>query len=423
MSVTDYIKNEFTNFKTTYGNRIKKIVLSAPFWIILVALFIGIFFGIRTYKALDARIEQNMARYWEAGGDTSYRQLTVFGRGVLSGELTSAPQYIDNNSSIALSDISLIREKLQAVVDSDANRKVVPGKTADTPDGWEDCYSTWFTGTVSYEQISSDTEIYAVGGNFRAFHPFECLSGGFLPTDAVDNYQIVLNDDLAWKMFSSYDVTGRMVQINDKNFTVIGVIKEHSSRLDELAGTENCRAYIYFSAAKDMASSDETGLTTLAVLAYEVMLPEAIRGVARTDIISALPSYSAENSSLIIVDNTSRFSIKNIWDSMVPFGVEEQKTVGFSFPYWETAARLTVNNVFFYAVFIAFAIFLLLIGIITAVLRNRKFAYKNIVIEGAIESGSEDDLELEAGEDKKFLGTSRKALLLESKSDKSESEG
>ena len=86
------------------------------------------------------------------------------------------------------------------------------------------------------------------------------MSGGFLPEDPVDTFQIVINDVLAWKFFRSYDVTGHMVEIDGKLFTIIGVVEEKNTKVAELAGEQDSRAFIYFGALGALYGGDSKNI-------------------------------------------------------------------------------------------------------------------------------------------------------------------
>ena len=121
----------------------------------------------------------------------------------------------------------------------------------------------------------------------------------------------------------SYDIIGERVVFADREFIVSGVVREQDSAIDREVGTDAPRAYIYFNAlesiAKDSGATFDPGADTsnlsaesqellsgadgtsgeaistsseCAILCYEAMLPELVKGVANTDIKSAIPGYT-----------------------------------------------------------------------------------------------------------------------------------
>ena len=56
---------------------------------------------------------------------------------------------------------------------------------------------------------------------------------------------------------------------------------------------------------------------------------------------------------------------------MLPLGETEKERMGYEFPYWERAAQMTEQRLFYDFVITAFGILLLLIGVIMAALKIR----------------------------------------------------
>ena len=329
MGFIDAIKNYWKETGRIYAKNFKRVVLTAPFWILAGSLALTSTGIIRYFYLTEARHDQYMASYWGESSDVGFRQLSVFARGIESSGDYPIPLYIDNGSSIKKADINTIRANLQTIVDSSKGNPKDKGLTDDgSPRGWTDCYSSYFDTTVRDANISGEIkesdwkncEIVGIGGDYRAFHPFEYMSGGFLPVTCIDMDQIVLNDSIAWTLFGSYDVVGNRVVIADREFIVTGVVREQDTAIDREVGTDAPRAYIYFNAmeaiAKENASNTDAGssavpsagdtdqsggadqsaaLTTTgecAVLCYEAMLPE----LAEAERKAWIPSEDAEQT-------------------------------------------------------------------------------------------------------------------------------
>src|SRR5574344_177851 len=428
MAFKDSIKEYFRDTGKINRERFRKFVLNAPFFVLLAAVVLIVIGLVGAGKLKAAREDQNMAKYWQQGASTTYRQMSVYARGARNGDSTAPLTYVDTDISLKKSDVSLIRTALQGVVNStNGQNKTVAAVTA--PIGWEDAYSTTVDATVSLPTanssdtaVTADAQLVGVGGNFRAFHPFKYMSGGFLPETICDTNQIVLNDVLAWRFYKSYEVTGNVVLIGGTEYTIIGVVREGDSSVDELAGTQVPRAYIYFdtlaktytpksdsssnssaasgtstgssagtstgstsstsaSAGSTAASGTSTGSTgsdsdsgnaELAIQCYEAMLPELVVGVANSDVKNALPNYSINNPQLYVVSDTGRFSLTRVWDWMFPIGQSESELANYDFPFWEKAAQITTTRLFYEYAVCTSGIVLLFIGGTMAILRARK---------------------------------------------------
>ena len=99
MAFINAIKRYWQETGIIFAGRFKKFVLTAPFWILIIAVAMLVT-GIIRYNILtDARPEQYMAEYWGQDSSVSYRQLTVFSRGYRSGGSIPVPVHISNTGA------------------------------------------------------------------------------------------------------------------------------------------------------------------------------------------------------------------------------------------------------------------------------------------------------------------------------------
>jgi len=417
--------------ETIVSNRraARKFILTAPLVVLLIGIILTGFGCLRYWYLVDNRQDQNMASYWGDGASIGYRHVSVFARGARPNGDTSVPLYIDATSSLRRSDIISIRGKLQSAADAGAAGSGKGGAAQDgSPQGWEDCYSSFLNGTVglipvngSVNSSTNDSvlaQIVGVEGNYTAFHPFAFEAGGFLPQTVTDNKVIVLNDNLAWRFFMSYDVIGRKVSLWGQEFTIIGVVSEPDDKLADQTGANDFRVYVHFAAlesfaidattasgssttsgsstasnsstrttgaaastatAASTASNSSTGTSTsrdVAILCYEAMLPELVRGVAKTDIVNALPSYNSASPQMYVISNTGRFGIVNVYKYMLPLGETMAFLMQFELPFWEKTANLTSEHLFVDMLVVVLGIIFILIGSVMFALKARKMTRK-----------------------------------------------
>lgn len=407
MRFIDKTKELWNTEKGNARRNLLKLILAVPFWFILAALVLMAFGIGRAYYLIDTRPDQKNAEIWQNSSDTSFRHMSVYGGGIRAQGDTSPLTYVEGGKSIHLADIALMRKDLQASSDTGSaagskNIQYVEGRLR----GWEDCYSSTVMATINAIDVrdglavtsgTADAQIVAVGGNYRAFHPFRYLSGGFLPEVPVDPNQIVINDVLAWKFYHSYDVTGNRLEINGQMFTIIGVVEEKSTKVAELAGEQENRAFIYFGTlgtvfdTKDDGASEEKSFSEpadYAIQCYEAMLPELVKGVAVTDFKNALPSYSFSNPQLYVANNTGRFGLIRVLDTVFPLGETDRERMGYEFPYWEKAAQMTEDRLFYDYVIILVAVILLFTGLVMTGLKLRA---KKAVIPDETEPSEPDE--------------------------------
>lgn len=429
----ELLEKEKGNFRRNF----LKLILAVPFWLILGALVL-IGFGVgRAFYLTDTRPDQYVAEAWQNGSETAFRHMTVYAGGIRPGGDTTPMVCAEGNKSIRLADITEMRKSLQssASTGTEAGNKNITFRE-DRLRGWEDCYSSTVMAKIQAIEVreglevetgSADVQIVAVGGNYKAFHPFRYLAGGFLPETPVNTHQIVINDVLAWKFYRSYDVVGHTLIINGEMFTIIGVVEEKNTKVAELAGEQQNRAFIYFGILesvfkKDQDSEDSgngdygdyttgysnvgNGYVDYAIQCYEAMLPELVKGVGVTDFKNALPNYSLSNPQYYVANNTGRFTVTRVFDTMFPLGETDRERLGYEFPYWETAAQMTEERLFYDYTIVGFGIILLLVGLITIAL---KFRAKKAVAPEELELVSEE--EVPVPEEKPLISAKNKPLL------------
>ena len=213
MTVQSNIRRYFKDLYRNNKRRVKKIVLTSHFWILIAGLVLTSV-GIGRYAFLNSkRPDQNMNVYWAADSEMGFRHMSVYGRGARPGGALTPPVYISSGVSLKRSDIIETRTALQNLADSGRGSQSKSGLGTDgRPHGWEDCFSSFLDGNIqtvpaeganSSLAVTSPCNIVAVEGNFPAFHPFRYMSGGFLPEVLDDARQIVINDVLAWKFYKS----------------------------------------------------------------------------------------------------------------------------------------------------------------------------------------------------------------------------
>ena len=332
---------------------------NAPAVILTICVIMCIVSIVCFVNTLRSRPERNASSVWGQGSEASFRHMAVYANGSRASGDTSPATYSEYGKSLAKTDIYNIRKTLQGTVDSAAGIRRRANDRPSDPEGWEDCYCSFANANISCNHqdfnVSSDAAVYAVGGNFKVFHPMEFMSGGFLPTESVDKYQIVLNDELAWRFFSSYDVIGERVSLWGKEFTIIGVVREHNDK--------SFRAYVYFDCLEEYCASSEEKLTP-AVMCYEAMMPEPMKGAAVIDVRNAVPGYDVSSPSFYVVSITDRFSLKQIWDHMMPPGHMREFLQGYELPYWEMSAQSAITTMFVWMVVFVFFIVLALCMVI-----------------------------------------------------------
>ena len=311
--------------------------------IAILLMVVSVIAGISIFRQ---RPERKTASVWSQGGGMGCSHVAVYARGARPSGKSTPSAYTDDGTSLSLDDVNSIRLSLQSVEDLTLGTRRATKDKIEKLEGWADCYSSSLNGPVTAVRVGSedsfDADIYAVGGSFTAMHPLEFMSGGFLSPVTTDKYQVVLNDALAWKIYSSYDVIGERVKLLDKDYTVIGVVREHEDK--------DPRAYIAFECIEEYCSSLEDPVVP-AVMTYEAILPEQAKGSAKFDVCNAIPGYNISSPSYRVVSVTGRYNVFNTFKA--------DATAGYELPFWEEGAVKAESEIKTVAIVFSFGLVML----------------------------------------------------------------
>ena len=208
-----------------------------------------------------------------------------------------------------------------------------------------DAYSGTATVTISSDNAgSTSVKAVGVGGDFFYFHPLYLRAGAYIKSDDLMDDLVVLDEEMAWRLFGGTDLAGLTVTINGTSFVISGVISRESDCATEKAYTGDGGVYMSFSAMKRLVdSADITG--------YEIVMPNPIGGYAKGLLSDSFPIGEGD-----IVENSGRYGLLHLWEVIQNFGLRSMRNNGVIYPYWENAARLTED----------YAALLLLLGVLLA---------------------------------------------------------
>jgi len=384
----------------------KKVIFVLPFLILVAAIFGTVFSGIRITQIKSNQHAQTAADRWAGDSGKRYRQVSLFAQGQ-SQPNGAPPLYIDTERSIDIATLAVIRENLNTIVESSASEDAKTQKKKDNKEDkpsmsklWTDAYSSEAKGQLfsiigeTTSKTAIETSITGVAGNYSLFHPMEILSGSFLATEVIDAQDIVINEQLAWNMFKSYEVTGLKIIIGSRVYSIVGVVRESASESDLLAGSEKARAYIYFEELANLiqgggtesgnplpgnnnAAAEEPDPLTqddLAIMCYEAVLPDQISGIAENDLKSSVATYNDSVKNFLIISNTGRFDLLRLADGVLPVGENTAVQSKFTYPIWELSAQIAEHLLIFWWSLLLISVLLIPLTTLCVYLTVRKYA-------------------------------------------------
>ncbi len=278
----------------------------------LLAVY-GVLTGISNHLA-GLCTDQYAAERWAGSGEESYAQLSVF----LSEEA------------------ALTQESVESMRDSIDAAMVTASLAASSEEArlWYDAYSAQ-AGNVFVSGIRQggvQAEVTAVGGDFFTLHGQQLAGGTYIYDSDLMQDRVVLDETLAWALFGSADVAGKLVRINNRDYPVAGVLEEPQDYASRKAYGELPRMYISYGLYTQWQA--ETGGRAY-IHCYEAVLPDPVRNFAANTLKNVL---SGEN--MTVLQNTERFSLSRTWESFTKIHSMLMVSERITYPYWENAARI-----------------------------------------------------------------------------------
>lgn len=173
-----------------------------------------------------------------------------------------------------------------------------------------------------------------VGGDFFLFHPLYLRSGSYISPNDVMRDRVVLDEELAWRLYGSMQLAGLEVEIGGKPFVIAGVVsREKGFAYSHALGADKAYeggAGLYMS-YEALSSMTEDGAR---IDCYEIVMPDVVTDFAVSTLETAL-----SNETLQVVENSSRFDYANLFKVIGSFGQRSMHTEPIALPYWENAMR------------------------------------------------------------------------------------
>lgn len=194
---------------------------------------------------------------------------------------------------------------------------------------WADCYSSEGTINVSNNNENVQVKAIGVGGDFFLFHPLELVDGTYFSDDNIMKDLIVIDEDLAWRLYGSSNIQGKKVLVNGEEYIVAGVIKRDNSGLNNAAGNSKTTVYISLEALYKNTQ-------TLCISSYEAVMPNLTKGYAYN-----IVKENIKNTKNLyeIKEISNRYSLIELIKIIKKFSTRSMKTNNIVYPYWENVSR------------------------------------------------------------------------------------
>lgn len=217
---------------------------------------------------------------------------------------------------------------------------------------WTYAYSTDVLRSVKGPKTSTNAAITACGGDFFVFHPLNFIYGTSFLNDASIPNGVVIDENLAWKIFGAIDVVGMDMSVGDVTLTVVGIAAaERGSHAYEYTYGDTPRMYMNYNAYYKI-NGQAADITT-----YEVTLPNPVKSFAMNIFKTAV---TANEDTTSLAETSARYGVANRFENMKQLKYSWVRGDKVSYPYWENEARMIDYTC---AIMMFFEVILLAIGV------------------------------------------------------------
>lgn len=317
----------------------KHITLSKKWIFLWVNVLLAVLAGLCLFGLLrvcTALPTMNAANSWAGESEMAFAQLACY---------LPADQTVEEN------DVYSFRQTLKTKLTEASMEAPEKGSL------FTDAYSGSATLTVSTERGNAPVKVTGVGGDYFRFHPLKLRSGSYLMETDLMKDRVLLDEELAWKLFGGMDLTGLSVTINGADYYVAGVVAREKDPYSSIAYADGAAMFMSYEALKNLDES-------VGIACYEIVMPNPITAFAQNMVSENFPLNNG-----VVVENSSRYSLGNLLKVIGDFGKRSMGQNGIIYPYWENAVRLTEDYAALYLVLTV--VFLLLPVISVAVLVYR----------------------------------------------------
>lgn len=247
---------------------------------------------------------------WSSNGD-NYATITM---------------YTENSSAVTVDQVGSWAHSMD---NSLLSASITPKEGARS---WAYCYITEDTLSITGSKGSTTAEVMAVGGDFFVFHQMKFTYGSPFLNDDSNPMGIVIDRDLAWKVFGAENIIGMTVTINDVEFVVVGVVeKETSGGTYGYTYGDRPRMYMNYAGYSKIVGNNAN------ITMFEVTLPNSVKSFAM-NIFNGVVKMNEETTE--IAETSDRFSITNRFNNMKSLKYSWIKQNKIEYPYWENEAKV-----------------------------------------------------------------------------------
>lgn len=225
---------------------------------------------------------------------------------------------------------------------------------------WADAYSAAGTLSLTSNQATVSVNAVGIGGDFFLFHPVKLKSGSYFSGNDVMKDYCILDEETAWQLFGSNDITGQMITIGGIPHMITGVYQREKGNLAQAAGLKESLVFVSYETLSKYGMANEIGC-------YEIVMPNPVEKYAYNYVSEHI---GVQEGELEVVENTSRYSVTALLQCLLEFGTRSMNGKAIIYPYWENIARgyedILALILVFRILFVLYPVVVILVAIVLA---------------------------------------------------------
>ncbi len=251
--------------------------------------------------------EQTAAERWRGSSEARFSQVSCF---------------LDESAAVPPEREYSIRESLENALAGESEER------------WLMALSGTCDVTVSRDSQQVSAKGIYTAGSFAHFHPMQMVSGSWFDDREVNRDGIVLDMQLAWKLFGGYDLQGMTVAVNGIPVQITGVARPPESGIEQQIFGQTPTVWLSMDILKRMGQEPKAAY-------IEAVLPDPVTDFALDQLKKAV---GVSGSSCEYLQNTDRFSLRKSLEAFLHPDSRVMRTSRVAYPYWENAARVAESR-------------------------------------------------------------------------------
>ena len=275
--------------------------------IILVSLIVALIMGAILRAGSNKYPDQTVARRWAKDGSFSHVSIFIKDTAYFTKESVDEFEYnLDNKL-----DYNSIEKN-----ENGDKRYIIS-------------YMSKSSIYLESERKSVSVNCMAVGGDFFTFHPIKMVEGNYFSSSDLMHDGVILDKATAWQLFGSSNVVGQQILFGDRVLFVKGVYEGPDDKIYNFANGTEAMIFVPF----ELLDSEEV---PLSITCLEVCMPNPIKNFASKLVDEII---TIDESSYERIENSSRFSVENLWSIYKSRKYRSMQNRDIIYPYWEKIAR------------------------------------------------------------------------------------